>query len=437
LGRKHSDLSFKSARESHDAPVLPSKPSWFRRSLIARESAPAVPQHDPQFKPLPGSSAAETTTTPTAKSRPPANKRATWANGPSLGAGAPMPILPSIRPISPLSNAVTAQASPAFTSTNGNDRSNGQQAGNEPSSKIGRQLSLNSNGNHYAETERTLNSGGPLLSPPYGQKESFFSHLRKRARRFSGRHGLASPNGDDVEANAGAGLWSSRSSMVVDNRGLDESTQNNFQELDKVLQNVRYSLERPHLAADGTHSYATGIVHQSPLKRQHSVQQPSAARSSENISVTAAPVSTRTRRAMQMASHPMHHYETPEEEDELLDEVLNSTNRAARRLDQHHKHTEQKQSSTLTLKENYRLSVSHLPSTIAASNPYPTPSPSAKRNGVLFGGNVASPSQPLTIGKNRRDNTPVNSHWPTPPYEENEWAAAAAASIFAAGSIYR
>src|SRR5271154_6326269 len=152
LGRKHSDLSFKSARESHDTPVLPSKPSWFRRSLIARESAPAVPQHDPQSKPLQGSSATETTTTPSTKSRPPANKRATWASGPTLGAGAPMPILPSIRPISPLSNAVTAQASPALTSTNGDDRSNGRQAGREPSSKIGRQLSLNSNGNHYAET---------------------------------------------------------------------------------------------------------------------------------------------------------------------------------------------------------------------------------------------------------------------------------------------
>src|SRR5947199_6154344 len=113
----------------------------------------------------------------------------------------------------------------------------------EKSKKIGRQLSVNSHGNHYAdlhrqEAERSLNGGGPLMSPPYGQKESFFSHLRKRARRLSGRHGFTSPSGDDVEANAGAPQWSNRSSMVVDSI-IESSNQNDFSEIDRALQNVR------------------------------------------------------------------------------------------------------------------------------------------------------------------------------------------------------
>lgn len=440
LGRKHSDLSFKSAKDSHEAPPTTSKPSWFRRSLIARESAPAVPQYDPGAKTVQKLSVSDLKASSTNNVRPSASKRATWTNGVLPVGGAPMPILPSIRPISPLSNAVTAQASSRIPRHEDSTPEVAEMT-NEKSKKIGRQLSVNSHSNHYAdlhrqEAERNLNGVGPLMSPPYGQKESFFSHLRKRARRLSGRHGLTSPNGDDVEANAGAPQWSNRSSMVVDNVLAESANPNDFTDLDKALQNVRYSLERPRLANDGAQSYSNshsnGHSNHATLKRQHSTPQVPASQSAENLVSSVTPVSTRTRRALQMATHPVHQYETPEEEDELLDEVLNSTHRAARRLDHHHKTDEQKHRVALKQRDDNRQTLPYF-SHLATPESYATPSPSAKCDGVLFGQETATPSQPLNITKNRSENDHVNSLWPTPPYEENEWATAAKASIFATG----
>ena len=440
LGRKHSDLSFKSAKDSHDTPAPTSKPSWFRRSLIARDSAPAVPQSDSHSKSMQKPSTLDLKVSSPNNVRPAANKRATWTNGVLPAGGAPMPILPSIRPISPLSNAVTAQAS-SRVSRQEDDRPEVVETTDEKSKKIGRQLSVNSHGNHYAdlhrqEAERNLMGGGPLMSPPYGQKESFFSHLRKRARRLSGRHGLTSPNGDDVEANAGAPQHSNRSSMVVDNVVSASGNQNDFTDLDRALQNVRYSLERPSLPNDGIHSYSNGHPIHATLKRQHSTPQVPAAQSAENLVPSITPVSTRTRRALQMTTHPVHHYETPEEEDELLDEVLNSTHRAARRLDHHYKADEQKHVA-LKQKDDNRQAIPFYSHHLTTPEPYPTPSPSAKRDGVLFGQETTTPSLPLNIAKNRSQNDHVNSLWPTPPYEENEWATAATASIFATGSNRR
>ena len=437
LGRKHSDLSFKSAKDSHDAPPTTSKPSWFRRSLIARDSAPAVPQLDSHSKSMQKQSTLDLKSPSITNLRPSANKRATWTNGVLPAGGAPMPILPSIRPISPLSNAVTAQAS-SRVSRQQDTRIEPTEASDEKSKKIGRQLSVNSHGNHYAdlhrqEAERNLNGGGPLMSPPYGQKESFFSHLRKRARRLSGKHGLTSPNGDDVEANAGAPQYSNRSSMVVDNAVSESGNHNDFTDLDRALQNVRYSLERPQLANDGAHSYSNGYASHATLKRQHSTPQAAAAQSAESLVPSMTPVSTRTRRALQMTTHPVHHYESPEEEDELLDEVLNSTHRAARRLDHHHKVDEQKHRVALTQKDDNRQTMPFFSNYLTTPDSYPTPSPSAKRDGVLFGQDTATPSQPLNIVKNRSETGHVTSLWPTPPYEENEWATAATASIFATG----
>jgi len=61
------------------------------------------------------------------------------------------------------------------------------------------------------------------------------------------------------------------------------------------------------------------------------------------------------------------------------------------------------------------------------SNPYPTPSPSANGNSVLFGQGLANVSPtPKALGANKQSSTPPYDH------EENEWATSAAASIFAA-----
>ena len=430
LGRKHSDLSFKS-KDSLDSVNGSSKPSWFRRSLIARESAPAVPQHNPNARPVHEELKIEPVTTIT-KSRPQATKRATWTNGTVPAVGAPMPILPSIRPISPLSNTVTVQGTSRIAQPE-QPKQEVAPPTEEKTKKLGRQLSINSHGNHYADVhrqdaERALNGGSGLVSPPYGQKESFFSHLRKRARRFSGRHGLASPGGEDVEANAGTALWSNRSSMIVDSI-IPENGGNDFTELDKALQSVRYSLEQQERPAQpNRHTmYSEPSSAQSMQKMTNTI--PNAQSSTGNTPSTITPISSRTRRALQMTSHPVHHYETPEEEDELLDEALNSATRAVKSLDHTSNVDEQQQRTILAQKTQNRPTVD-IPTHYMSQDAYPTPSPSAKRNGVFFGQEAATPAQPLNISKQRKDNQQDASHWPTPPYEENGWAN----SVFAASN---
>lgn len=462
LSRKHSDLSYKSSKDPNDnSPVLSSKPSWFRKSLITRDSAPAVPSqarakqtNSPRPSPVHSTTTLEVPVP--AKARPVVNKRATWTNGTTPSVGAPMPILPSIRPISPLSDAVTAQATGRLTGEEGNQRSS--ILDEKSAKKLGRQLSVASTGNHYAdihrqEAERALNGNGGLVSPPNGQKESFFSHLRKRARRLSGRHATPlSPNSDDIEANAGCGPWSSnRSSMALDAPPVasDPTSNPDFTELDRALQNVRYSIETPSQAglvqSNNTTKRTPVLLSHPTLKRHHSLPQGQQLGSYENVSATAStassnhgPISSRTRRALQMSNHPVHRYETPDEEDELLDEVLNTAHKAVKRLDRNIRAENESRRNALAHKDSNRPPLRQTASTVAlSSNPYPTPSPSARRNGVLFGQDVFDgPAKPLNIEKGRTE-VERAPKWPTPPYEENEWSASATSELYAARSSYK
>ncbi|KAI9656793.1 MAG: hypothetical protein M1821_003432 [Bathelium mastoideum] len=439
LGRKHSIMEGKEGSE----PQLSSKSSWFRRSLVARESAPAVPQHinnqplSPEASPVPDHTI-QNTNQPiqTKPSRPNAQKRSTWANG-MHNNGAPIPILPSIKPVSPLSDAVTAQADSRPPARDEN-----------PAKKIGRQLSNASHGNHYAdlhrqEAERALNGQSGLASPPNGQKESFFSHLRKRARRFSGRNQAPmSPNADDIEANAGCAPWgtSNRSSMVIDPPPVPNAPSNDSDlsglDLDKALQNVRYSLDAAANVQNVTYASKTPsrVASNPMLKRHHSLPHGSEARNPEPVGgLGQGPISSRTRRALQRSTQPVHRYETPDEEDELLDEALASAHKAAKRLD--------RQSNPVTYATN--TSASRPPINQASTDPgypgpYLTPSPSANKNGINFGiDHTITPTKPLDILKARPKNEQPTSQWPTPPYEENDWASAASASIFAAQTAWR
>lgn len=428
LGRKHSDLSFRS-KDTVETPTITSKPSWFRRSLIARESAPAVPQHIPDTKPV-----HHEPESLVKRLRPQASKRSTWTHGTNPVGTAPMPILPSIRPISPLPNAVTAQASSTFTTQNP-AKSNASTAMEEKSKKIGRQLSVNSHHNHYSdvhrqEAERALNGNSGLVSPPSGQKESFFSHLRKRARRFSGRHGLASPSSDDVEANAAAVPWSNRSSLMVDN--VIPENQNDFSDLDQILQNVRYSLDKTGPHDPATKSLSERASNTGSLKRTHSVPRSQGSRSGEVVHHNTLPANPRSRRPL-----PINQYEAPAEEDELLDEALRSTHRAVRRMDQHSQSSSQLHRAALAQKDYNRQSLPHIATSASLQGAYLTPSPSAKRDGVQFNTTHSNHSQPLNISKKRTENDHAPPLWPTPPYEENDWATSAANSIFTAGSVYR
>jgi meiosis induction protein kinase IME2/SME1 len=415
LGRKQSELSVKDSPDA--SPSLSSKTSsWLRRSLVARESAPAVPQHTTTQPLSPAPSPAATAANPSVstKHRPAATKRATWTNGVPTN-GAPIPILPSIRPVSPLSAEVTAQASarPADSEE-------------KAAKKIGRQLSVASHGNHYTdvhrqEAERALNGQSGLVSPPNGQKEGFFSHLRKRARRLSGRYQTPiSPSSDDIEANAGCAPWAgavARQPLLMDQAQLvgATSTNSDFSELDKALQHVRDSVEALSQQTNSTKS--SRIATNPMLKRHHSVPHGPEPRASEGGAT--GPISSRTRRATQVKSNPSHQYETPNEEEELLSEMLVSAHKASKKLD------------------NPKKPVYRSQADVGPAASYMTPSPSAKRNSIGFGqSDYATPSKPIEISQARTTKTDTISKWPTPP-DDNDWASSVAASLMATQSLYR
>jgi meiosis induction protein kinase IME2/SME1 len=422
LGRKQSDITMKDSPDA--SPSIGSKTSsWLRRSLVARESAPAVPQHasmqQPSPRPSPANSSAADMPVPN-KSRPQATKRATWTNGVATN-GAPISLLPSIRPVSPLSAEVTAQANLRAAAAEGDEKA---------AKKIGRQLSLASHGNHYAdihrqEAERALNGQSGLSSPSSGQREGFFSHLRKRARRLSGRYQTPmSPNSDDVEANAGCAPWASgsnRQSMISDQSPVAAAPSNSSDvtDLDKALRNVRCSLESPAQPSNvtkNTRSVATNPM----LKRHHSLN--------HGVDINGvpgnAPISSRTRRAIQNKPTASNQYETPNEEEELLSEALFSAHKAVKKLDRHAQAAQQTQRKPAQ-------------QDIGPAASYLTPSPSANRNNVGFGQSAyVSPSKPLEISKTRTIREQGPSKFPTPP-DENDWASSVAASLFATQSMYR
>ncbi|GFP59141.1 hypothetical protein ACSS6W_007812 [Trichoderma asperelloides] len=397
LGRKQSDLS-RASKEGLAPSNSVSKPSWFRKSLIGRSDIPETVVVAPvQPSPVQTSSTVDTANTKQITK----SKRTTWANG--LSSAAPMPILPSIKPISPLSDAVTARAN---SNTESQDKSK----------KLGRQLSVNSSTNNYtelhrAQAERALNGQTGLASPPSAHKESFFSHLRKRARRFSGRHQTpVSPAYDDMEAQVGCSPWNSnRSSMLVDQQvSVVPKAEGGYESLDKALHDVQGA--EPRAPVPPSHQLAAA----GKLKRHHSLpyQQP---RSVDNLIGAArnGPISSRTRRAQ--AVHDVQQYETPAEEDELLDEALTATQRAMKRLENNTK--------------PLRQSASNLG--LSSSQPYPSPSPSANSNQLLYAdGAEAMAPKPLDLSKK----TSNQYKWPTPPYEGGEWSASASASIWAAGN---
>lgn len=420
LGRKPSEM--RSSSKDASTPIVSSKPSWFRKSLIGRSesatdlaAAQVTARDPPAAKPQPVHVAVEVAPIVPAKSRPSANKRTTWTNG--ISNVAPMPILPTIRPISPMSDTVTAQANsrtPPYNDAYANAHRQGAQE--EKPKKIGRQLSVQSNTNHYAEihrqnAERALNGHGGLSSPPSAHKEGFFSHLRKRARRFSGRHQTpVSPIEPDMESPAGCGPWgsnSARSSMVM---AIDSPpapvSKDTYESLDRALRDVHQNSDNsPHAPAPPAHQASST----SNLKRHHSLPHHHIRSAQLIVSVpTAGPVSSRTRRAQ--AAHGVHQYDAPDEEDELLDEVLTKTQKAMKRSERH---------GLARPPPNNR-------------NPYPTPSPSANGQPMMYDGQEAVQPKPLDLNRKA-----AAYKWPTPPYEpESEWGASAFASISAASNRF-
>lgn len=434
LGRKTSGIIQNASDNADASPALSTKTSsWFRKSLGSKDVLPpAVPEHMQanQQSPRPSPIHANTTDASalTSKTRPGVAKRATWANGVNANA-APIPILPSIRPVSPLPDSTTAQA---------NARRTEQPMEERQGKKIGRQLSVNSSGNHHAdihrqEAERALNGNG-LKSPTGSQKESFFSHLRKRARRLSGRHqGTVTPSADDIEANAGCAPWAANNTnrqsiteaQAIAPLASDPAADPSFAELDRALQSVRYSLDAAANASNGAPKHPPRLSSNPALKRHHSLpgtegrQSPALSGNGSNLN--------RTRRSVRYP--PTYQYETPDEEEELLDEAIASAHKAVRRLDNN---------PVVTYHQPSRAPIPQVTSDPGCSVPYLTPSPSKDHNGVSFGAHDYTPTKAIDIPPAPpRKNSIVNPQWPTPPYDENDWAAAAAASILATQAAFR
>ncbi|POS82820.1 kinase-like protein [Erysiphe pulchra] len=412
LGRKQSDSGHRSSKDASETSHHASKSSWFRKSLIGRSESCSDPNQiaTKEVQPVRGSPS-HATEILIAKTRPLHAKRSTWNNG-TIGI-APIAILPTIKPISPLSDTVTAQANNRSPSCCDNYSSSNRYSivDNQTGKKIGRHLSIASGSNHYAEIHRqeaemALNGNSGLVSPPSGQKESFFSHLRKRARRFSGRQSQIpiTPKSMDFESHVGCGPWASnRSSMVVDGAQAASPIHkvDTYEALDRALRNVQQNLDASTNGMIPAPVNNNITTHNYVLKRHHSL--PHQAKSADNLRGPGS-ISNRTRRSQ--IPHGTYQYETPAEEDELVDEKLKNTC-----------------PEMTEMRQNY-VSNDHLPirqsaSNICLRNPYPTPSPSANGYSQLSPG-LPSPCDKL-------------SHFDS---DENEWATAAAASILAASACF-
>lgn len=318
------------------------------------------------------------------------------------------------------------------------------------SKKVGRQLSVASNGNHYSDShrsdaERASNGNRDSMSPNGYQKEGFFSHLRKRARRLSGRpQAPLSPDSDDLAATAGCAPWpSNRSSMVLDST-METPMKKYLADGEKTFQHGRHGvdvLSSPNVSQlqKGAGAYVANSASTSS-ERHHPVPQGQAPRTLETLNASNAssgPVSSRTRRALHMSTQPVQMYETPDEKDELCHDAVDGAPPAAIHMDRCKRVEDDKYHHTPTNKEKTQYPSHPVSNHGALSSPYPTPSPSARRNGVLFNSSLAiEPATPLSIPKAARTEE-LHPKWPTPPDEENEWAAAAAASIFAASSVFQ
>lgn len=382
--KKTSELTMKPSRDSmtDSIPTLEKKGSWFRKSFMV--SPP--PTTNPETRPRP-------------------EKRSTW-HAPKVSSGdgqvnngAPMMILPSIRPVSPLSDAVSVQAA---RGENGTSSSKERRSKEEKAvKKIGRQLSVASKKSHendgytngVQQAVDKLNGnvpGGGSLTSPVGRGESFFSHLRKRARRLSSRtSGLPpSPEDDDLETGVGCGMWgakdsgSNRSSMLVDSPG-------DVSGIDKAIKEVDAAL------VDSNGVYRSNSAN---MRRNLSFPPtPNASRAGETVvnGVAQTPTFPRTRRSVR---NTKQRYETPDEQDEIADEVL-----AAASCGYSSRQTSQTYEAPTHKSSNKDLG--H----VSATNGYPTPSTQAGNQYYAKGMDIS--------GKMRRDDEMMDPKWPTPPSE--------------------
>ena len=228
---------------------------------------------------------------------------------------------------------------------------------------------------------------------PTSQRESFFSHLRKRARRLSGRNnGLPpSPGDEDLEIGVGCGIaWgggkeagSNRSSMLVDSSGDGSGIDNAIKEVDAAL----------------AENYGIARSNSTNVRRNLSFPPtPNASRAGETVNVVAQTPSGTFPRTRRSVRNTKQRYETPDENDELADEVLAAASSGydSRRASSHNYDTPSRKGSNKDLRH-------------VSSGCYPSPSPQTTHRFYAKGLDIS--------GKMRRDDEMADPKWPTPPSE--------------------
>ncbi|KAK6359494.1 hypothetical protein TWF696_000650 [Orbilia brochopaga] len=410
-------------------PVLNTKHSWFRKSFAGTNTSSV-------FQVSANTAQPETKSTPKitqqevpapASTRQPTEKRSTWHGLRGTGA-APIPILPSIRPITPLSDTVHAQATNNYTdNTDGTakhltfDEKSGK--------KLGRQLSTNSqqqytNPAHAAALSSLTgqNSSRGVMSPP-GTKEGIFSHFRKRVRRLSGRTSIPVSPADDIEAQVGCGPWSSnRSSMVIDQISSPTGTASgDFKEASREYAPVQVS-EIPAVAGLGGNNRHSRSQLISPPPSMNS-QIKRAPSYPPRVDPQSQMNSQNNKARRQMVKNSAARYETPDEEEELLDEALISAARCIRRLE----------------RGSPVLSQQGTPERVVPSHGYPTP-PSHKQQkpalqivSATTRTDIATKGRKRSGQRNSEEDSPIPK-WNSPLLEGGSWAASAAATAYTAGS---
>lgn len=391
MSKKSGDLvskqSLDSMQDVRHHPTLEKKGSWFRKSFIGGRSEGII------------------SPPPTTNTDKRAEKRSTW-HAPKLHTGssnpangAPMMILPSIKPVSPLSDAVSVQASRAERGEKDGEKDR-QRMDEKAVKKIGRQLSqasTNSQTNSYSTIDK-LNGNVPgYVTSPTKEREGIFSHLKKRVRRLSGRPtGLPpSPNDDDLESGVGCIGWgpgkemgSNRSSMLVDTPG-DSSG------IDRAIREVDAALDESSLGAE-----ARGANGNNARRNLSFPPTPNASRAGEapiNGGVAQTPVFPRTRRSCRNTTQ---RYETPDENDELMNDVV------AAASGQLSRRTSQTYATPMRKVSNRDLT----------SVGYPTPSPQASHKYYS--------SKGMDMGGVPRRDGNSGEHqpkYPTPPSENDSW----------------
>jgi len=429
--------------------------SWFRRSLVVKDSTTNMQQQQQQqtqqqqiTRPDPARMspvrAEPSVQIAVSKTRPLATKRATWSIG-SSQYGAPMPFLPNIKPVSPIQNTVHAQALESFSSPNKE----------ESAATLTRQLSMlsqqktNTSELHQNENERALRakSSRPNLVSPTQTKESFFSHIRKRTRRWSGKPGMpTTPHGDDLEASAaGHATWHAPAQNHAQDlqAAMVPPSQTDFGDIDNALRGIqcRMSPTKASPVRNLNHQASTPILHRQPSRILNQEEQPQGMVSPLRLGSAASSLRA-NQRAMQRPGFFTQRRRAPSNQVETiatLDQALGSASAAMAHLDQQRRQYSPERYAPTVARRTSRPNLRPSASTIGMrSGPYPTPSPSTRHESDGY----ADWTKPMDI----RANTSQTGHpFPTPPYDESAlaaryedpWAAAAAVAIAEAGQVWR